>query len=106
MARKGTKTRVALKDEPESEEIVQARVCEREILKDHASAIHCSFVQLCAWWAIWSVYDTYLLKYTPVSEIVMLLICIPLYLLPLCLPTAWNRTQNAQQSIQRSLERI
>jgi hypothetical protein len=113
MGRASTKTRLATRDD-EPERVAEENnnnvspQAERRgtSLGEHGIAIHYSFVQLCAWWAIWSVYDTYLLKYTPVSEIVTLILCVPLYLAPSLAQAAWDRTQQVQQSIQHSLERI
>ena len=112
MGRASTKTRLATRDdEPErvAEEgnnaLPQAEG-QGTLLAEHGVAIHYSFVQLCAWWAIWSVYDTYLLKYTPISEIIMLIVCVPLYLVPSLARTAWDRTLWVQRSIQHSLDRI
>jgi len=112
MGRASTKTRLATRDdepkrvaEEDNNALPQAEG-QGTLLAEHGVAIHYSFVQLCAWWAIWSVYDTYLLKYTPVSEITMLLLCVPLYLVPSFARAARDRTQRVQQSIQHSLERI
>jgi len=40
------------------------------------------FFQLLYWWAAWSLADTYLLKYTPFSEIVVICVCVVWYSWP------------------------
>lgn len=107
MPRKPPAVRVVFRDDPESgEAITPSHAWRKDALICHGVAIHGSFVQLCAWWAIWSVYDAYLLTYTPVSEILILLCCVPLYLLPTCIPMVRNHTRTVHHSIEQSLGRI
>jgi hypothetical protein len=74
--------------------------------KQHGISIYYSLVQLCAWWAVWSLYDTYLLKYTPVSELAMMLACAVLYTLPYVATQASKRARGVAHAITAPLERI
>ena len=57
----------------------------------HMLDVYYNFVQLGVWWALWSLADTYLLRFTPSSEIFVFSVCVFLYV------HAW-RADSAQSS--------
>ena len=45
----------------------------------HACALACATLTLCAWWALWSLADYYLLPYSPWSELVVFVAAVSVY---------------------------
>ncbi|MDA9603651.1 hypothetical protein N9S30_00690 [bacterium] len=67
-------------------------------LRDHA-------VLLLAWWALWSLADFYLIKYSPVSELVVLLLALSLYA-PEWLQLLSNARAKQRKLVATHLERL
>jgi hypothetical protein len=68
--------------------------------------VYYNFVQLGVWWSLWSIADTYLLRFTPSSEIFVFSVCVSLYVLPDVVKIARRRLNFGREKLNDALERI
>ena len=67
-------------------------------LRDHA-------VLLLFWWGLWTLSDQYLIKYSPVSELVVLLLALSLYL-PECFQLLSMARAKQRKLVDTHLDRM
>lgn len=75
-------------------------------LNNDFSGIYYNFAQLCAWWSVWTLFDTYLIFYTPWSEAFMLTLSVLLYVLPHVFKLSCINMKNGRYRMSNALERL
>jgi hypothetical protein len=68
--------------------------------------VYYNAVQIGVWWSLWSLADTYLLRFTPVSELFVFVTCVGLYFVPNVVSIVRQKTQQGRLKLNDTLDRI
>lgn len=65
----------------------------------------CALV-LMFWWSVWTLADAYLIRYTPGSELLVLLVCVGVWVVPRAVALLRERARRGQQRLKEVLESV
>ena len=69
-------------------------------------AVYFNAVQLGVWWSVWTLADTYLVRYTPVSEMLVFALCVCLYVAPDAVSRVRLFARRGREKLNGTLDRI
>jgi len=64
------------------------------------------FLQISTWWALWTLYDHYFIIYSPIAEILILLVFLLVKIMPCVLSRFKKWKHQGSQQIELALEKL